>query len=85
MEFQPPDFLIIPYQVSFSPNLQPLDIKIYGVIYWLQHLKQGKCTASNTYLAKICLSTPNSVQHSLERLEKEGFILRIYKDEAKKI
>lgn len=79
-----PDFLIIPGPVAFSEELQPLDKNVYGVIYWLHGLKNGECTASNAYLAKICGAGARSIQSSLERLEGAGFISREYKDEARK-
>ena len=79
-----PDFLIIPGPVAFSDDLQPLDKNVYGVIYWLHGLKNGECTASNAYLAKICGATARSVQKALERLEGSGFIAREFKDEARK-
>ncbi|HBI17172.1 MAG TPA: hypothetical protein DDY52_03425 [Candidatus Moranbacteria bacterium] len=90
-----PDFLIIPGQVIFSPKLQPLDHKVYGVIYWLHSLKDGRCSASNIYLARVCFpcekdneklkTKARSVQNSLTRLENNGFIQRIFRDKAKKM
>lgn len=79
-----PDFLIIPGPVAFSEELQPLDKNVYGVIYWLHGLKNGECTASNAYLAKICGATARSVQKALERLERSEFIAREYKDSERK-
>ena len=90
-----PDFLIIPGPVAFSDKLQALDQKLYGVIYWLFSLKDGICLASNLYLARVCYPNEENkeklktkarcIQNSLARLEKEGFILRKYKDKLKKI
>ncbi|MEF3692260.1 MAG: hypothetical protein V3574_04380 [Candidatus Moraniibacteriota bacterium] len=89
-----PDFLIIPGAVVFCPDLQPLDCKVYGVIYWIHSLKEGRCFASNTYLARICFpleknkekikNKSKSIQNSLLRLEKCGFIRRNYRDKDKK-
>lgn len=89
-----PDFLIIPGQVVFCPDLQPLDFKVYGVIYWIHSLKEGKCYASNIYLAKVCFplekdkekikTKARSIQNSLLRLERKGFIQRVYRDKDKK-
>ena len=79
-----PDFLIIPGPVAFSKKIQPADKTIYGVIYWLDSLKDGRCTASNEYIAKVCGMTSKSVGNSLTSLEKAGFIKRLFKDEKKK-
>jgi len=79
-----PDFLIIPGPVAFNKNLQPVDKTLYGVIYWLYSLKDGKCTASNAYLAKIVGCSSHSAQNSLTRLEKWKFLKRNYKDPKKK-
>lgn len=79
-----PDFIIIPYQVAFDKNLQPLDQKLYGIIFWLEHLKEGKCIASNSYLADMCNSTASSMQNSLDRLERAGVIKRMFSDKERK-
>lgn len=89
-----PDFLIIPGPVVFCPDLQPLDFKVYGVIYWIHSLKEGRCFASNIYLARVCFpleknkekikTKAKSIQNSLLRLERGGFIKRIYRDKDKK-
>jgi hypothetical protein len=57
-------------------------------------LKEGRCFASNTYLARICFpleknkekikNKSKSIQNSLLRLEKCGFIRRNYRDKDKK-
>lgn len=75
-----PDFIIVPTQVLAEKSLQPLDSKVFGYIYWLEKLKDGKCTASNATLAELSNSKATSVGHSLARLEAAGFILRHYSD-----
>jgi len=80
-----PEFIIIPYQVAFDKNLQPLDQKLYGIIYWITRLKNEKCFASNEILAELCNTSADTIRHSLARLEKSGYIQRIYADEQKKI
>lgn len=80
-----PDFLIIPYQVYINKNLTAVDGYLYGIIYWLERLKNGKCTASNQTLSEIMNITPGSVQNSLQRLEKEKCIARVFKDKQKKL
>ena len=85
MQFKP-DFLIIPYIAVENPNLQPLDRILYGVVYYFEKMREGKCIASNETLREYAQAKNiNSIQHSLERLEKEGYIKRIYKDENRKI
>jgi hypothetical protein len=90
-----PDFLIIPGPVAFCDDLQPLDQRLYGVVYWLHSLKDGKCTASNLYLAKICYPNEKdakklkirarSIQNALTRLEGVGFVKRTYRDAKQKV
>ena len=80
-----PEFLIIPYQLIADENIQPLDERVYGVIYWLTKLKGEKCIASNPTLAELARATSKSLQRSLLRLEKEQYIYRKYKDETRKI
>jgi DNA-binding Lrp family transcriptional regulator len=80
--FSPPDFLVIPWAVAGCKDLQPLDLKVYGFVYWLEHLGSTKCIASNKYIAEAIQCTAVSVQNSLTRLERAGFITRTY-DEKK--
>lgn len=81
-----PDFIIIPYPVLVNENLTPQDKEIFGIIYWFEHLKDGRCTASNKTIADILkISHQNTVGNSLTNLEKNNFIKRIfYKDGQRK-
>lgn len=79
-----PDYVQIPKQVAFCDEIQPLDKIVYGIIYWFEHLKEGKCTASNARIARICKSTPLSIANSLNRLEEGRFIHRVFKDESRR-
>jgi len=80
-----PDFIIIPHQLILDKNLQPLDRILYGVIYWLVHLRGEKCTASNATLKELCgVKSKSAIVHSLIRLENGGYILRRFYDENKK-
>jgi hypothetical protein len=81
----PPEFLIIPYQLIQDEEIHSLDERVYGVIYWLTKLKGEKCIASNPTLAELCKTTPSSLQNSLLRLERGNYILRTFKDEARKV
>jgi hypothetical protein len=81
-----PDFIIIPHQLILDENLQPLDRILYGVIYWLVHLKNEKCTASNQTLKELCgCKTNRAISKSLDNLEKFGYVERIYSDGNKNI
>lgn len=81
---KPPQFLIIPYQIVEDSETQSLDERIYGVIYWLTQLRGERCVASNKTLAEVSKTTPKSLQNSLLRLEKRGYIHRKYYDALKK-
>lgn len=65
--------------------LQPSDRVLYGYIYWFEHLKNEKCTASNPTLADLMKVDAGSVQNSLNRLEERGYIERVYKDESRRV
>lgn len=75
-----PDFLIIPYAIKSHEDLRPSDGDVYAAIYWFERLKDGKCTASNETLADVACCGVRNVRGALDRLEKEGFIERIYVD-----
>jgi hypothetical protein len=75
-----PDFLIIPYAIKSHEDLRPSDGDVYAAIYWFERLKDGKCTASNETLADVACCGTRNVRGALDRLEKEGFIERVWKD-----
>lgn len=79
-----PDYLMIPYPVYCDPRLEGLDRNIYGILYWFEHMRDGKCIASNETIAEIASSNTRSVTNSLSRLEKCGYIKRIYEDDSKR-
>lgn len=79
-----PDFLIVPGLIAFDKNLKPLDLIVYGVVYWLEHLSVGRCIASNRFLAQIVGCHPKSIQKSLANLEKRGYILKVYNEEKER-
>lgn len=81
MEDIRPDFLITPFDVISDKRLRPLDHSVYGVIYWFYAMKEGRCRAGNTRIAKILEVTPMSVSNSLTRLENAGKIKRLYDEE----
>lgn len=81
-----PQFLITPYEVKVCHGLRPTDGDVYAVIYWFQNLKDGKCTAANATIAEILQIDDRTVRAALDRLEKKGFIERVYEDpDTKKI
>lgn len=79
-----PDFLIVPKIVHDHPDLQPSDWILYGVVYWYEHMRDGKCIASNEALARVARVGERSVRGSLDRLERAGFIRREYRDKKRK-
>lgn len=78
-----PDFLIKPYEVHSCPALRPSDSDIYAVVYWFERMRDGKCTASNETIADIACLKERTVGAALERLEKQGFIIRVYEDKSR--
>lgn len=76
-----PDFILIPCQLLKDKKLTPLDRIAYGYIYWCVKLKNEKCTAGNQTLANLCGVSPGSLQNSLTRLERQGYIKRKFADE----
>lgn len=69
-----PDVLIIPALVIFDERVKPLDAKVYGVVYWLERLKDGHCWASNATLAKIVGSSSGGVSNALANLANIGYV-----------
>lgn len=81
-----PDYIQIPHQLIIDKNLQPTDRILYGVIYWMTKLKNEKCFASNETLTELCgVKSEQGIRASLLRLEKQGYICRIYKDDKRKV
>ncbi len=78
-----PDFLIIPFKLVADDKLQPVDLKVFGIIYWYERLKDGKCTASNESIAKQAHVSEGTVANSLIRLEERKYIKRVFKDKEK--
>lgn len=81
--FMTPDFLIIPYRVIDEDKLRPTDLLIYGVVYWYEHLKEGRCIASNQTIGTAAKCSVRAVQAGLSRLEKHGFIQSVYLDKGR--
>ncbi len=79
-----PDFFIIPEIVHASPALNPADWIVYAVVYWFEHMRDGKCTASNPAIARVAGVGDRAVRGALDRLERAGFIKRVYQDKRRK-
>ncbi len=79
-----PDFLIIPFEVVSNKGLQPNDYLVYAVIYWFERMKDGRCVASNKTMAELLNITEGSLANSLNRLDEQKFIVRLYKDQKRR-
>ncbi len=78
MDKKLPDFLIIPSVIILDKTLQPLDGYVYGVVYWYSKLKLEKCIASSKTIAEIVNSNEGSVQNSINRLLRKGYLKSLY-------
>ena len=79
-----PDYLITPYQLIVDENLTPTDERIYSIVYYYKRMKQDKCIASNKSVADLAKVSPGTVKNSLTKLEKRGYIKRIYETEKRR-
>lgn len=75
-----PEFIMSFTAIMLHPDSQQNDSVVYGYIYWLSCLKMERCFAANSLLAELSGYSEGGVQNSLTRLEKNGFIRRIYKE-----
>lgn len=78
-----PDFLLIPKVVRDHPRLQPADWLVYAVIYWYEHMAEGRCTASNESIGLIAGVADRTVRSALDKLEQAGFIERKFSDKER--
>lgn len=81
---QLPEFILVPYLLLKDKEITLIDERLYGIIYWFAKLKLEKCIASNKTLADLINTTPPTIQNSLTKLERKGFIIRKFKDKARK-
>jgi hypothetical protein len=83
-----PDYIQIPTIVLMDEELEPNDFLTYGAVYWYYRLNDNTndqiCKASNERLGKIVGISEGAVANSLTRLEKQGHIQRVFKDDARK-
>jgi DNA-binding MarR family transcriptional regulator len=80
-----PDFLIIPLVLQHDGRIRPSDLIIYGVIYWYEHLRDGECRASNESIGEVAGIDVRTVRAGLDRLERAGYIRRLYQDQERKL
>ena len=73
-----PNNFIVPGAVMLDKELQPIDSKVYAVIYWLHSMKDGMCFAGNKAISAMIGSSSSGVANSLVRLRKKGYIHAIY-------
>jgi hypothetical protein len=80
-----PNFYQIPELVASS--VKPHDSFVFSVIYWFEKMKDGRCFASNETISEALpyKSSSGSVANSLVKLEKAGFIKRIFEDKECRI
>jgi hypothetical protein len=78
-----PDFLIIPRQIYSDRSLAHLDREVFAVVYWMERMRDGKCTAANKTIGDILGVEPRSIPRSLKRLEQKGYIKRGFGDSKK--
>lgn len=79
-----PDFIMIPTQLLSDSSLQPSDRILFGYIYWMTKLALMKCVASNETLSELTGFSERNIRISLDRLEQQGYVGRIYKGEGKR-
>lgn len=79
-KFYPPDFIMVPYQIFSDPRLNAMDKFVYGIIYYYANQGTRRCFASNSAMAQMIKTTPQSISNSLVVLEKCKFISRTFHD-----
>lgn len=80
-----PDFLVTPYAIVEDPRCTNVDERVYSVIYYFRKMRGEKCTASNDTIGEIAKTTSRTVQNCLTKLEKLGYIVRVFEDKEKRI
>ena len=75
---------MFPFLLIKSPDLKALDNLVYWAVYWIKSLKNEKCYASNMTIAQLIRASAGSVANSLTRLERAGYIERLYFDDGRR-
>jgi len=73
MKINKPKFIIIPEDVMNDNKLSDAEKILYGRISGLS-CKDGKCFASNKYLAEVCGVSVSSIKTRINNLKKHGYI-----------
>jgi hypothetical protein len=83
-ELRLPDYIQIPGILLRDKSITSLDGLVYGLAYWYSKLKLEKCILSNPQFAQLLNVDARSIQRSLARLEKAGYIRVLYTDHTRK-
>jgi len=69
----PSYYAILPANVRYDKNLKPMEKILYAEITALSN-KDGYCSASNSYFAKLYGKSTETVSRWISNLEKEGYL-----------
>lgn len=78
-----PNFLMIPRPILDNEECHFTEYMVFATIYWFEQVRGERCTASNAAIAEIARVSERSVMGALEKLERTGFIRRIYVGNSK--
>lgn len=86
MEEKPNYYAIIPANVRYDNDLKPNEKLMFGEITALSN-KNGYCTATNAYFAKLYNVTNVTISQWINNLVQKGYVLSeiIYKEGTKQI
>lgn len=73
-EFECSQYFIVDSRVLQDENLSPFDMVLYTLICGLSNNSKNGCYSSNRYLSEFLNVSIRSVQASLTRLKKFGYI-----------
>lgn len=79
-----PDFIVIPTHLLSDDALQPSDRILFGYIYWMTKMALMKCVASNSTFMELTGMSERTISLALHRLERQGYVRIIYKDESRR-
>lgn len=68
-----------PSNIIFTKELTPKDKLVYMMIAELSY-RNGECTASNPYFAKLTETTDRNVRHSINKLARLRYIIVVVKN-----
>lgn len=79
-----PPFLMIPTKAIEDIQLTPSLLMVLGAIIWFHRMKDGKCTASNAYIAEVANCTEGTARNAISKLNLLGYITCFYEKSDKK-